>query len=179
MLFRKMMQRFPRETEWAKGNAGGHTGRSALFSVCAAVALACAALAPVETARAAAPGDEFLGLWTTSERNAVLRTTRCKPQSWLPATSICVTVVYDSRADPLDCYRRVAQFDTYRKGVWEEGWAFDTRARRVYRAVNNINADGSTTVRFYVGSQGKTETFYRVDSVPKGCEGKRPKGHTR
>ena len=160
-------------------------GRSLIQAMTGAGALVLAAAMLLPSGAQAAPGDEFVGLWATINDDAVLRTTRCKPQPWMEATSLCITIVYDSdltnpnRTDPLDCNRRVAQFETYENGGWKDGWAFDVRTRKVYRATLRIHPDGRTSAHMAVGSAGRTEYFKRTDRVPPGCEGKRPENRTR
>ena len=146
----------------------------------AAIALLAAGLSGLPSPAQAAAGDELLGLWATLNDDAVLRVSKCKPQSWMEATSVCVTVVYDSevndpnRTTPSDCNRRIGQFDAYENNAWKDGWVFHVGSRKVYRATLRMNAQNQAEARMFVGSAGLTERFKRVNAVPKGCEGKRP-----
>lgn len=151
----------------------------ALLKSSLAAALACgAAIACAQSA------DDFTGLWSTAKKDAVVRMDRCKAHAQsLSATALCGTIVWDielnnpNRTIPLDCNRKIVQLTRFNDGVWERGWAFDSRDEKSYEVKLRISEDRQKLIaRLYVGNemQGKNETFYRIAKVPPGCEGKRP-----
>ncbi|MDO5691219.1 MAG: DUF2147 domain-containing protein [Pseudomonadota bacterium] len=136
------------------------------------------------SARAQA-ADDFVGYWITEEKDVIIRLARCKRQSFMPeATSICGRVVWDvvakdpNRKVPSDCNRRLVQFNEFKDGTWEDGWAFNSRDNRSYLAKMRLNDKGQIAARTYVGNemQGQTLIFNPVMAadVPPDCQGQRP-----
>lgn len=125
------------------------------------VLLACAACA---SATAATPLDAQ-GRWLTAEKDAVIE---FKPCDDLP-TALCGRIVWDKDAGgPGDaCGVQIARFARFDDEAWREGWAFDPRDQKKYRAVLRVR-NGQIHLRAFVGSEvlGQTERMTRVDALP-------------
>lgn len=125
--------------------------------------------------------DEFLGLWKTAEGDGIVQLQKCALYRFAPPAALCGVIVWDIEVDnarrttPLDCNRKVFEAARFDAGVWQSGWAFDTRKKKFYSAKLRLKAE-QLHVRVYVGSEinGETLVFSRVSEVPPGCEGKKP-----
>ena len=138
-------------------------------------------LAIQSQARADDGRDEFLGFWKTAEGDGVVQLQKCAMYRFAPPTALCGVIVWDIEVEnahrtlPLDCNRKVFEAARFEGGVWQNGWAFDTRKKKFYSAKLRLKA-GQLHVRVFVGSEinGETLIFTRVSDVPPGCEGRKP-----
>lgn len=125
--------------------------------------------------------DEFIGYWKTAEGDGIVQLQRCALYRNAPLSALCGVIVWDievdnaQRSSPLDCNRKVFEAARFDGGVWQGGWAFDTRKKKFYNAKLRLKG-GDLQVRVYVGTEvnGETLMFSRVDEVPTGCEGRKP-----
>lgn len=125
--------------------------------------------------------DDFVGFWKTAQGDGIVQLERCAMYKNAPPTALCGTIVWDievdnpNRTQALDCNRKVFEATRYEAGVWKGGWAIDTRSGKFYSVKLRLQG-GDLRVRAYVGSEmnGQTETFTRVESVPPGCEQRKP-----
>jgi uncharacterized protein (DUF2147 family) len=133
------------------------------------IAAGLAALFAAGAAHAQQAGDAQ-GLWLTAQKDAVIEFKSC-PE---PATALCGTIVWDSEATAKpqanDCGVRVVQVLRFDNGAWRDGWAYDPRDKKQYKANVRVK-DGTLRIRAYIGSEilGQTEVLTRTDKVPAGC----------
>ncbi|KFA27124.1 DUF2147 domain-containing protein [Xanthomonas vasicola] len=128
--------------------------------------LACVLLAalPLMPAMAAA-SSPVQGLWLTSAKDAVIA---FAPGSDA-ASSVCGRIVWDKDADtPKDtCGVQIARLDRDDNGTWRDGWAFDPRSGKRYKAT--LRSKGaSLTLRAFIGAEvlGENMLFTRVQTLP-------------
>jgi len=139
------------------------------------------ALAIATPAQAQVNGDEFSGYWKTAEGDGIVQLQKCSMYKFAPPTALCGVIVWDvevnnpKRTLPLDCNRKIFEATRFENGVWQNGWAFDTRQKKFYNTKLRMK-DGQLRVRVFVGTEvnGETMVFTRVNEVPPGCEGKQP-----
>ena len=126
--------------------------------------IAAAALALACTAQAAGP-DEAKGLWLTAEKDAVIEFKPCADN----ANSLCGTIVWDKDAGtPADtCGMRIAQLERYDNEAWRDGWVYDPRDKKKYKAAIRVRS-GNLNIRAFIGAEilGQTETLSRVSAMP-------------
>ncbi len=128
-------------------------------SLALAAALSWAGLAGAATA------DDAKGLWMTAEKDAVIEFKLCPDR----AGALCGQIVWDKDAGtPADtCGMRIAQLDRYDDDAWRDGWVYDPRDKKSYKA--SIRVKGSTlSLRAFIGVEvlGETEDFARVAALP-------------
>lgn len=130
------------------------------------LAAASVLLAGLSRAQAASP-DDSNGLWLTAEQDAVVE---FKPCSSKPS-ALCAHVVWDKdAANPSNsCGLQVAQFERYAQEAWREGWAYDPRDNKKFKAVLRLK-NGELHLRAFVGAEvlGQTAQFTRVSTLPEG-----------
>ena len=116
------------------------------------------------TAQAAGP-DEAKGLWLTAEKDAVIEFKPCADN----ANSLCGTIVWDKDAGtPADtCGMRIAQLERYDNEAWRDGWVYDPRDKKKYKAAIRVRS-GNLNIRAFIGAEilGQTETLSRVSAMP-------------
>lgn len=110
------------------------------------------------------------GLWLTAQRDAVLEFKPCPEQT----SALCGTIVWeqDALANPQtnDCGTRVVLVQRFDDGAWRDGWAYDPRDKKRYRATVRVK-DGHLRIRAFIGAEilGQTEELTHTDRVPVGC----------
>jgi uncharacterized protein (DUF2147 family) len=105
------------------------------------------------------------GLWLTVEQDAVIEFAPCASQP----VSLCARIVWDKDAGTASstCGVQIAQLDRYDGSAWRDGWVYDPRDKKKYKAV--VRAKGrELAIRAYVGVEvlGQTEALKRVNSLP-------------
>jgi uncharacterized protein (DUF2147 family) len=125
---------------------------------------AAAALALVSAAHAASP-DDAKGLWLTADKDAVLEFKPCADKS----AALCGRIVWDKDAGkPQDtCGVQIAQLERYDNEAWRDGWVYDPRDGKKYKAALRVKA-GDLYIRAYIGTEllGQTEQLKRVSELP-------------
>jgi len=127
-------------------------------------------------AGAAEPADVH-GLWLTAEKDAVIAFAPCedRPQA------LCAQVVWDKDAGtPKDtCGVKVVRLERFAADAWRDGWAFDPRDGKKYKATVRLR-DGVLLLRAFVGVEvlGQTERLSRVAQLPGQpvCQPAKPAG---
>ncbi|WP_374255719.1 DUF2147 domain-containing protein [Aquabacterium sp.] len=123
----------------------------------------------VATAHAAIPGDEAKGLWLSGDKAAIIEFKECSDV----AGALCGTIVWDKDAGtPADaCGTTIAKLKRYDGEAWREGWAFDPRTKKYYKATVRTEKS-SLLLRAFVGVEllGETEEMTRASSIPAGCK---------
>jgi uncharacterized protein (DUF2147 family) len=113
----------------------------------------------------AASPEDARGLWFTAQKDAMLEFAPCTDR---PA-SLCGRIVWDKDAGtPVDtCGFQIARFDRWADGAWRDGWAFDPRDKKKYRATLRVK-EGLLHLRAFVGVEvlGQTEQFTRAQTLP-------------
>lgn len=113
------------------------------------------------------------GLWLSAAQDAVIEFKACADA---PA-SLCGTIVWDkdalARPQANDCGLRVVQVARFDGAAWRDGWAYDPRDKKNYKATVRVK-DRSLRIRAYIGTEllGQTEELTRVDKLPAGCPAK-------
>ncbi|TCK50112.1 uncharacterized protein (DUF2147 family) [Xanthomonas vasicola] len=105
------------------------------------------------------------GLWLTSAKDAVIAFAPCSDA----ASSVCGRIVWDKDAGtPKDtCGVQIARLDRDDNGTWRDGWAFDPRSGKRYKAT--LRSKGaSLTLRAFIGAEvlGENMLFTRVQALP-------------
>jgi uncharacterized protein (DUF2147 family) len=123
-----------------------------------------AALALGSPASAAGPHDAH-GLWMTADQAAVIEFKPCAET----ATALCATIVWDVDAGkPADaCGVRIARLERYDDKAWRDGWVYDPRDKKKYKAAVRVKGD-ELRLRAFLGAEilGETEKFTRVAALP-------------
>lgn len=123
----------------------------------------------VATTHAAIPGDEAKGLWLSGDKAAIIEFKECSDV----AGALCGTIVWDKDAGtPADaCGTTIAKLKRYDGEAWREGWAFDPRTKKYYKATVRTEKS-SLLLRAFVGVEllGETEEMTRASSIPAGCK---------
>jgi len=129
--------------------------------LCIPIALALSAALP---ALAASPED-VKGLWMTDEKDAVIEFKGCAEQ---PA-ALCGRIVWDKDAGTpaSTCGLQIARLENYRDEAWRDGWVYDPRDKKKYKAALRVKA-GALNIRAFVGVEllGETERLQRVQALP-------------
>jgi uncharacterized protein (DUF2147 family) len=117
------------------------------------------------TLAATASADDAKGLWLTAEKDVVIEFDACPERS----SSLCGRIVWDIDAGtPADtCGVQVAQLDHYAKGAWRDGWVYDPRDKKNYKATIRVNGK-TLKIRAFIGVEilGETELLSRTHSLP-------------
>ncbi|MBO9739703.1 DUF2147 domain-containing protein [Xanthomonas axonopodis pv. begoniae] len=128
--------------------------------------LACVVVAalPLMPVLAAAPSP-VQGLWLTAAKDAVIAFAPCTDA----AGAMCGKVVWDKDAGtPKDtCGVQIARLERDDNGTWRDGWAFDPRSGKRYKATLRSKGD-SLTLRAFIGAEvlGENMLFTRVQALP-------------
>ena len=126
--------------------------------------MSAAFLSSVSSAQAAG-ADDARGLWMTAQNDAVIEFKPC-PDG---AGALCGRIVWDKDAGtPADtCGVQIAQLQRYDNDAWRDGWVYDPRDKKKYKAVVRTK-DGDLYIRAFVGMEilGQTEQLKRVPAVP-------------
>lgn len=129
--------------------------------LCIPIALALSAALPV----LAASPDDVKGLWMTDEKDAVIEFKGCPEQP----VALCGRIVWDKDAGTpaSTCGLQIARLERYDDDAWRDGWVYDPRDKKKYKATLRIKA-GALNIRAYVGVEvlGQTERFQRVAALP-------------
>jgi uncharacterized protein (DUF2147 family) len=108
----------------------------------------------------AADADDAKGLWLTDDGEAIVEFKIC-PDA--PA-ALCGRIVFSSDASQPDsaCGTVIASFMSYHDGAWRDGWAFDPRDNKKYKAILRVS-NGELNMRAYIGAEmfGQTERMRR------------------
>ena len=126
-----------------------------------------AALTLGHVAQAASPQDAS-GLWRSADQRAVIAFAPCKDN----AAHLCGTIAWDADAGtPADtCGVVIARLKRFEDEAWRDGWAYDPRSKKHYKAV--LRAQGDTLkLRAFIGTEllGETEEMKRASALPTGC----------
>ncbi|WP_184410455.1 DUF2147 domain-containing protein [Xanthomonas translucens] len=129
-------------------------------AVCVAVAAWLSA--PAAAFAATAPAQ---GLWLTAAKDAVVEFGPCADA----ATALCGRIVWDKDAGTATdtCGVQIARLAREDGATWRDGWAFDPRSGKRYKAT--LRASGKALdLRAFVGVEvlGETERFTRVQALP-------------
>ncbi len=105
------------------------------------------------------------GLWLTAAKDAVVEFAPCADA----ATALCGRIVWDKDAGTATdtCGVQIARLGREDGDTWRDGWAFDPRSGKRYKAT--LRASGkSLDLRAFVGVEvlGETERFTRVQALP-------------
>ncbi len=123
-----------------------------------------AAMFLASSAFADGPADAR-GLWQTVEQDAIIE---FKPCSGQPA-SLCAQIVWDKDAGTpaSTCGVRIAELNRFDGKAWRDGWVYDPRDKKKYKAVVRTK-DQDLSIRAFVGMEllGQTEVLKRVMALP-------------
>lgn len=118
-------------------------------------------------AQAATPTDAK-GLWRSADQRAVIAFAPCKDN----AAHLCGTIAWDADVGtPADtCGVVIARLKRFEDEAWRDGWAYDPRSKKHYKAVLRVQGD-TLKLRAFIGTEllGDTEEMKRVSSLPAGC----------
>ena len=117
-------------------------------------------------AHAATP-DSAKGLWLTAEKDAVIEFKACADR---PA-ALCGHIVWDKDAGkPADtCGLQIAQLNRFDDDAWRDGWVYDPRTKKNYKATVR-RKDAVLTIRAFIGVEilGETEQLTSIAALPPG-----------
>lgn len=117
----------------------------------------------------ASQGDTAKGFWLSGDKAAVIEFRDC-PDA---AGSLCGVIVWDKDAGtPADaCGTTIAKLKRFDGEAWRDGWAYDPRTKKYYKASLRTEKD-SLMLRAFIGVEilGETEEMTKVASVPAGCK---------
>ncbi|WP_200902874.1 DUF2147 domain-containing protein [Pseudomonas fluorescens] len=109
----------------------------------------------------AADADDAKGLWLTNDGEAVVEFKGCPDAP----TALCGRIVSSSDAGQPEsaCGIVIARFTSYQDGAWRDGWAFDPRDGKRYKATLRAS-NGELNMRAYIGAEvfGQTERMRRT-----------------
>lgn len=129
--------------------------------LCIPIALALSAALPV----LASSPEDVKGLWMTDEKDAVIEFKGCPEQPG----ALCGRIVWDKDAGTpaSTCGLQIARLERYDDDAWRDGWVYDPRDKKKYKATLRIKA-GALSIRAFVGVEvlGQTERFQRVAVLP-------------
>jgi uncharacterized protein (DUF2147 family) len=129
---------------------------------------AASALVMASPTTRAATANDAKGLWLTADKDAVIEFKDC---SDTPG-SLCATIVWDKDAGtPADtCGLLIAKLKRYEDEAWRDGWVYDPRSKKHYKAAVRVKQD-TLSLRAFIGAEilGDTEEMSRVASLPAGC----------
>lgn len=118
----------------------------------------------------AASGDEARGLWLSGDKAAIIEFKDCTDNT---PGALCGTIVWDKDAGtPADaCGTTVAKLKRFDGEAWRDGWAYDPRTKKYYKASLRTEKN-SLLLRAFIGVEilGETEEMTRASSVPAGCK---------
>lgn len=130
--------------------------------------IAMLAAPPIATSAQAATPQDAHGLWRSADQRAVIAFAPCKDN----AAHLCGTIAWDADAGtPADtCGVVIARLKRHEDEAWRDGWAFDPRSKKHYKAVLRAQGD-SLKLRAFIGTEllGETEEMKRVGTLPAGC----------
>jgi uncharacterized protein (DUF2147 family) len=110
--------------------------------------------------------DDAKGLWMTAEKDAVIQFQTCPDKD----TSLCGSIVWDIDAGtPADtCGVQIAQLDSYDDDTWRDGWVYDPREDKNYKATIRVK-DEVLKIRAFIGVEilGQNELLSRTYSLPE------------
>ncbi|MGD8912276.1 MAG: DUF2147 domain-containing protein [Candidatus Thiodiazotropha sp.] len=113
----------------------------------------------------AVDADNAKGLWLTAEKDAVIEFDTCPER---PA-SLCGRIVWDIDAGtPADtCGVQIAQLNSYANDAWRDGWVYDPRDKKNYKATIRVKGE-TLKIRAFIGVEilGETELLSRTHSLP-------------
>ena len=144
------------------------------LAACALRASALASLSLLCASAWAAPSpQDAKGLWLSSDKGAIIEFKDCADT----AGALCGTIVWDKDAGtPLDtCGVLISKVKRYADKAWRDGWVFDPRSKKHYKAAIRVNKDSkpeTLLLRAFIGTEilGDTEEMTRVASLPSGCK---------
>ena len=117
---------------------------------------------------AASPNDAK-GLWLSADKGAIIEFKPCPDVS----TSLCAAIVWDKDAGtPADtCGLLISKLKRYDDEAWRDGWVFDPRTKKHYKASVRVAKD-TLSMRAFIGVEvlGETEEMTRVASFPPACK---------
>ncbi|MGD8909446.1 MAG: DUF2147 domain-containing protein [Chromatiales bacterium] len=117
------------------------------------------------TLAGAVGADDAKGLWLTAEKDAVIEFDACPDRS----SSLCGRIVWDIDAGtPADtCGVQIAQLNHYEKDTWRDGWVYDPRDKKNYKATIRVKGE-ILKIRAFIGVEilGETELLSRTQSLP-------------
>jgi uncharacterized protein (DUF2147 family) len=117
------------------------------------------------TLAGAVGADDAKGLWLTANKDAVIEFDACPDHS----SSLCGRIVWDIDAGtPADaCGVQIAQLDHYAKDAWRDGWVYDPRNDKNYKATIRVKGE-TLKIRAFIGVEilGETELLSRTHSLP-------------
>lgn len=145
--------------------AGRKPPRHATWRLALAAALTTSALCTPALADAPQGAQ---GLWRSADQRAVIAFAPCKDN---PA-HLCGTIAWDADAGtPADtCGVVIARLKRRDDDAWRDGWAYDPRNKKHYKAVLRVQGD-TLKLRAYIGTEllGDTEEMKRTPTLPSGC----------
>lgn len=113
----------------------------------------------------ASTANDAKGLWLTAEKDAVIQFQDC-PDT--PA-ALCGRIVWDKDAGtPKDtCGVQIAQLSRYKNDAWRDGWVYDPRDKKNYKATIRVKGD-VLKIRAFIGVEilGETEELSRTQALP-------------
>lgn len=117
--------------------------------------------------QAASPQDAH-GLWRSADQRAVIAFAPCKDN----AAHLCGTIAWDADAGtPADtCGVVIARLKRHEDEAWRDGWAYDPRSKKHYKAVLRVQGE-TLKLRAFIGTEllGETEEMKRASTLPAGC----------
>ena len=117
----------------------------------------------------ASQGDAAKGLWLSGDKAAVIEFKDC-PDA---AGSLCGVIVWDKDAGTAAdaCGTTIAKLKRFDGEAWRDGWAYDPRTKKYYKASLRTEKD-SLLLRAFIGVEilGETEEMTKVASLPAGCK---------
>ena len=132
------------------------------------VLLACAGVLAFCSAASAASPQDAHGLWRSADQRAVIAFAPCKDN----AAHLCGTIAWDADAGtPADtCGVVIARLKRHEDEAWRDGWAYDPRSKKHYKAVLRVQGD-TLKLRAFIGTEllGETEEMKRASVLPAGC----------
>jgi uncharacterized protein (DUF2147 family) len=109
--------------------------------------------------------DDAKGLWLTAEKDAVIEFDACPKRS----ESLCGRIVWAiDLGTPTDsCGMQIAQLNRYAKDAWRDGWVYDPRSQKNYKATIRVKGE-TLKIRAFIGAEilGETELLTRTHSLP-------------
>ncbi|MFZ2297497.1 DUF2147 domain-containing protein [Aquabacterium sp.] len=116
----------------------------------------------------AAQAAQAHGLWRSADQRAVIAFAPCHDR----AEQLCGTIAWDADAGtPADtCGVLIARLKRHDGEAWRDGWAYDPRSHKHYKAVLRVQQD-TLKLRAFIGTEllGETEEMKRVSQLPPGC----------
>lgn len=130
--------------------------------------IALLATLPIAANTQAATPQDAHGLWRSADQRAVIAFAPCKDN----AAHLCGTIAWDADAGtPADtCGVVIARLKRHEDEAWRDGWAYDPRSKKHYKAVLRVQGD-TLKLRAFIGTEllGETEEMKRAGALPAGC----------